>query len=62
MGLIQNVLNRFGYVDQKQLQARVIEAVKTEMDKDLPEWLGQTADAYRWKMPPIDIFNRKSVV
>ena len=56
MGLIQNVLNRFGYVDQKQLQARVIEAVKTEMDKDLPEWLGETADAYRWKMPPIDIF------
>jgi HK97 family phage portal protein len=56
MAIIDGIFQRFGYISEKQFNTRVIEAVKTEIDKVLPHWLAETADAARWTMPDTSIF------
>lgn len=55
MSIIDDVLNRFGFVSQKQLQHKVSEALKAELDK-VPKWLSETADAQQWDMPSMQVF------
>lgn len=50
MAILDNVLNRFGFISQKQYEKNIQEAVKRELAK-IPFWLGETADAQRWNMP-----------
>jgi phage portal protein BeeE len=56
MNFFDRVLNPFGYVSQKQFDHRLSEAVKSEIDKKLPKFLGETADAQKWAMPDPAIF------
>lgn len=56
MSIIDSVLNRFGFVSEREFTTRVTEAVKLELDRQLPRWLGETADAERWDIPDISIF------
>jgi len=56
MTVIDDILDRFGYISQRSFDERLAEAVKIEIDKNLPVWLGETADKARWSMPDPSIF------
>ena len=56
MAFIDNILNRFGFISEKEFTAKVTEAIKSELDMKLPLWLGETADASKWIMPSPSIF------
>src|SRR3972149_1716000 len=55
MSIIDNIFACFGYTSTKQFDAKLTEAVKAEF-YSLPDWLGETAEAYRWRMPDPSIF------
>src|SRR5262245_688139 len=55
MSIVENILNRFGYVTQSKMKAEITEAVKREID-NLPPWLSETADAMRYNMPDPSIY------
>lgn len=56
MSMIDNILQRFGFISEKEFTNRVTEAVKLELDKALPAWLGETAEAEKWDIPDPSIF------
>ena len=56
MGIQDNILARLGYISKKQFDLQLTEAVKREIDENLPHWLGATADAMRYSMPDPSIF------
>jgi hypothetical protein len=56
MSIIDNLFYRFGFVNERQFNAKLTEAVKAEIDKTLPKWLGETADAERWTVPDHSIY------
>lgn len=56
MSILENVLQRFGYVSQSQFQTRISEAVKMELDKNSMRWLGDTADAQQWTLADPSIY------
>lgn len=56
MTIPERIFNRFGFLSEKQFNVKLIEAVKMEIDKNLPKWLGETADAAQWDMPSPTIF------
>jgi phage portal protein BeeE len=55
MSIIENVMNRFGFLSEQQMTARIGEAVKREMEK-VERWQAETADSQRWRIPPPEIF------
>ncbi len=55
MSILENTLNRFGFISQKQFETRISEAVKQELDK-VHTWLGDTADAQKWTQPNPAVF------
>ncbi len=56
MSIIEKILNPFGYISEKQFNNKMQEAIKAEIDRVLPKWLGDTADAMKWNMPNPAIF------
>ena len=50
MSILETTLNRFGFVSERQLQDRITEAVKKELD-NIPRWLSDTADAQKFIQP-----------
>lgn len=60
MAILDNVLSKFGYISEKQFTRRVEEAVKTELVKNLPYFLGETADAMRFNMPDPSVYANQS--
>lgn len=56
MGIVDSIMNRFGYASKKQMESQISEAVKRELDFKIPNWLGETADAFRWNMPDPTIY------
>ena len=56
MAILDNLLNRFGFISEKQFSLKLSEAVKSELDRALPDWLGETADAAKYIMPDISVF------
>lgn len=56
MTITERILNTFGFISEKQFKHRISEAVKFELDKNLPAWLGETADAAKYTMPDPAIF------
>ena len=56
MTIIDIIFNRFGFINEKQFGAKLNEAVKLEIDRNLPLWLGETADAAKYTMPDPSIF------
>lgn len=56
MPVIDNILQRFGFISEKQFNIKLSEAVKKEIDEKLPDWLSETAEAQKWNMPDISIF------
>lgn len=56
MTISERILSTFGFISEKQFTLKLQEAVKAELDKNLPDWLGETADAQRWLMPDISVF------
>ncbi len=56
MAIIDTIFQKFGFVNEKQFNVKLSEAVKLEIDKNLPKWLGETADAAKWNMPDPSIF------
>ena len=51
MSLINDLMDKFGFISRKQFNERVAEAVKLELDKNAARWLGGTADAQKWTLP-----------
>ncbi len=56
MTIIERIFNRFGFASDKQFTAKLQEAIKSEIDKKLPDWLSETADAAQYTMPDPTIF------
>ncbi|MFH1372087.1 MAG: hypothetical protein ABII09_12495, partial [Planctomycetota bacterium] len=56
MTITERIFNRFGFVSEKQFVTKLQEAVKSEVDKKLPDWLAETADAAQNTMPDPTIF------
>ena len=50
MSILDNVMNRFGFISQKQFEEGVTEALKRELEKVYP-WMRETADAQQWSIP-----------
>lgn len=55
MTLIENVLNRFGFISEKQFTDKITEALKREIG-NIPDWLGETAESNKWNQPNPAIF------
>lgn len=56
MNIAENILFRFGFISEKQFTLKLSEAIKNEIDRTLPVWLGETADAERWTIPDISVY------
>jgi HK97 family phage portal protein len=56
MSIMDTILKPFGYISEKDFNFRLSEAIKFELNKAMPKWLGETADAARWDMPDPSIF------
>lgn len=56
MTIIDGILNRFGFISEKQFNLKLSEAVKRELGENLPDWLSETADASKYIMPDISVF------
>lgn len=55
MSILENVMNRFGFVSEKQFETKIQETLKRELEKVMP-WQGETADAQRWALPDPSVF------
>lgn len=55
MSIIENILNRYGYISMKKFEGQIRESVKRELGK-VPHFLGETADALQWSMPDPSIY------
>lgn len=56
MTITERIFNRFGFISEKQFNHKVSEVVKAELDRNIPVWLGETADAAKYTMPDPTIF------
>ena len=56
MTITERILNTFGFISEKQFNLKLSDAIKSELDRNIPLWLGETADAARWIMPDISVF------
>lgn len=55
MSIIDNTLQWFGLISEKQFKERIQDALKKELERVYP-WMGETADAQQWSLPDPSVF------